>query len=129
PSRIVSMVFVPNGIGGGAAILVCTDIGIYAMSTRTPGLWVPFGTTLPRTYAYTMVYSHKNGRDVLVVGTLGRGEWKLNNASQSLFGGSGLYGAAPSDQPFEVDLPVQTSVSTTNATSASFTVGATARTI
>ena len=125
PGRILSITFVPGAAAGLGALLVGTDTGIFASLTTNLGSWAPFSTTLPRTLVSDMRYSSKNGRNVLVVSAFGRGTWKLSSASQAIFGGSQLFGVAPSDQRFAVDLPLTVSnagVFTVAATQGQFTI-------
>ncbi|TMC55457.1 MAG: hypothetical protein E6J20_00540 [Chloroflexi bacterium] len=117
PSQTLTLTFVPKGTAAGGALLVGTDVGIFAMLTGRLGWWVPFGTTLPRTFVTSLVYSNKHSKDTLIVGTFGRGTWKLDNASTAIFGYSQLFGAAPADQRFQVGVQL-----TGTGTSGTYTV-------
>src|SRR6185437_869891 len=82
---------------------------------------LPFGTTLPRTFAFDLKYDV--GSDTLLVATLGRGSFTLAGASSVVFGDNRLFGAAPSDQAFQLEIRLQ--LSANSGTTANFTVGAT----
>lgn len=60
------------------AVVVGTNLGVYAMRTSTPGTWSALGD-LPTVRVWDMDYDASD--DVLIVGTLGRGAWKLNAVS------------------------------------------------
>jgi len=110
--QILSIAIVPGG--GTDAIVVGTDVGVFmtqANSLNCSGLggacrttWAPFGTMVPQTLAYSVVYDSTD--DVLVVGTLGRGAYKLAAAHTITSGANHLYGASAADQPYEIDLPL-----------------------
>jgi len=88
---------------------------------KTDTVWSPFGTTLPRTYAYSLAYDAT--AKMLVVGTLGRGVWELPDADKAIGGLSQLWGAPPADQPFTLDVQV---TNTGSSHTGSFTFDATA---
>ncbi len=128
-AHVFSVVIIPGGRADGIA--VGTDIGVFLTTTdslRCAGLgdncatvWTAFGSTLPRTNAYSLAYDA--GTDTLVVGTLGRSAFKLDNASSVVFGENRLFGAAHADQPVEVEVRLQQTVTGFQAVS---TLGATA---
>lgn len=61
-------------------LLVGGNAGVHAMLTSTPGSWADFGgTSLPNAPVMDLEYDRYD--DVLLVGTLGRGAWLLNDFS------------------------------------------------
>src|SRR5262249_47490149 len=103
-SQLQSITLVP-GIGT-TSVLVGTDIGVFVADANRLGcppgggspcstVWSPFGTLVPRTYAFNLVYTNSNNADTLIVGTLGRGSFKLTEASKIVAGSNHLFGAAP----------------------------------
>ncbi len=105
--EVTSVSFVPGSGTSPGAVLLGSDAGIFASTTDSLGIWRPFGTTLPATYAYDVKYDVPS--DTLVVGTLGRGAWLLHNAQIAVAAGSHLYGSAPDDQSFTVSVPLTVS--------------------
>jgi ELWxxDGT repeat protein len=65
--------------GAQWAVVLGTLRGVYAARFSAVNDWAPVGTDMPNVYAWDMDYDATD--DVLVVGTLGRGVWKFNNAS------------------------------------------------
>ncbi len=67
-------------IGGVTdALLLGTDVGVFSMLVSAIGIWQELGTDLPNAIVFDMDYDAAD--DVLVVGTMGRGVWSLDNAS------------------------------------------------
>jgi len=80
-----SVEFLPNSNGG--AICLGTQTGVYIADINSPLSWRRFGTNLPRSaYVYDIEYDSVD--DVLVIGTLGRGAWMMQNASGASTGSS-----------------------------------------
>ncbi|MEP3480196.1 MAG: Calx-beta domain-containing protein [Fuerstiella sp.] len=82
-SEIFSLEFI-NGTGQGVeGIVVGTSTGVYATTMRDldagRNFWFNFGTALPDVQIRDMDYDSAD--DVLILGTLGRGTWKLDDAS------------------------------------------------
>ena len=95
--QIWSAAFIPGGIVD--AIMVGTSRGVFASALDALGTWVEVGdATLPNTPAFDMDVDIAD--DVLVVGTLGRGAWMLDKASEVV---DSLFGAAP---PSVVDIQI-----------------------
>lgn len=63
-------------------IVVGTELGVFAMMFDHVGEWFQYGSALPNAPVWDMDYDIQD--DVLVVGTLGRGAWKMNDASTFL---------------------------------------------
>ena len=105
--RILSLTIIKGD--GFLTILAGTETGVFATDTQSLGTWHAFGTTLPSTFAFDVIYD--STADTIVVGTLGRGIWKLTAAS-SYFAyqyepvTDRIFGAAPSDLAFQVRLPL-----------------------
>ena len=79
-ARIRTISFVPgSGVDG---IVVGTDIGTYVSTSNALGTWQLYGASLPNTLVFDLRYNAVD--DVLIAGTLGRGAFKVNNASQTL---------------------------------------------
>ncbi|MFN2611440.1 MAG: hypothetical protein ABR507_11310 [Actinomycetota bacterium] len=115
--RIQTVQIIPGSglLANERAIIVGTDIGVFVSLTSGLGNWVPMSANLPRTWAYSLAYDSTD--DVLIVGTLGRGAWKLNSARSAVFGinsagSSHLHGSAPGDLTYDIILPI---VSTTSS--------------
>lgn len=66
-----------------ASILVGTHAGVYVSSSPNLGFWSMVGTNLPNAPVLDMEYNQ--AKDVLLVGTLGRGAWLVPNASNKIF--------------------------------------------
>ncbi|KKM72636.1 hypothetical protein LCGC14_1418530, partial [marine sediment metagenome] len=64
------------------AVLVGGLGGVFRMITNSPGLWSEYGQFLPNTAVYDLDYDFND--NVVVVGTLGRGAWKVENARDTL---------------------------------------------
>lgn len=75
-----TMVYLANAAAD--AVLVGTSTGVYASFTSALGTWFELGEGLPNVSMFDLVYSATD--DVLIGGTLGRGAWKLDNASEVL---------------------------------------------
>jgi len=69
-----------------------------------PTSWKPFSSTIPRTFAYDLNYDSTD--DVLVVGTLGRGVWKLRRREPAFTLASHLHGYTPSDERLRDLIPI-----------------------
>ncbi len=61
-------------------VTVGTRRGVYVMDPAVPGMWVELDASLPTVPVWDMDYDAVD--DVLVIGTLGRGAWLFQNASQ-----------------------------------------------
>src|SRR5260370_1044274 len=131
-TRVISVAAV--AAVGPESIVIGTNIGVFVTSASRLGCpktgttcntaWQLLGTSFPRTIAESVVYNDNHGVDTLLVGTLGRGAYKLTNASSVLSGDNQLFGAAPADQAFELDVQLQPSPLASGAT-ADYTVNAT----
>ncbi|KAA1258967.1 Calx-beta domain protein [Rubripirellula obstinata] len=64
------------------AVVLGTNTGVYAMTMDAVGTWFQLGSNLPNVPVFDMDYDLAD--DVLVLGTLGRGAWKLADASSFL---------------------------------------------
>jgi len=69
-------------IGARGALLVGTLNGVYVSFDEDYTKWSLLGSGLPNAQAFDIDFSAID--DVLVVGTLGRGSWKIENVSQVL---------------------------------------------
>ena len=69
------------GLGG---IVVGTEYGLYVSSGNALGTWDNIGGNIPNVQIDDLFYSPE--RDVLAVGTLGRGAWVLTNIYSKLYG-------------------------------------------
>ncbi len=72
-----SLAFVAGPLS--SAVILGTNIGIFAMSSLQVGVWNAIGAALPRVVTYDMDYDATD--DILVAGTLGRGAWALRDVS------------------------------------------------
>jgi hypothetical protein len=70
------------------AVVVGTNLGVYASLTSSLGTWIKLGTGLPNAPAWDLDYDAAD--DVLIAGTLGRGAWSLSDASQEFGGVPGI---------------------------------------
>jgi photosystem II stability/assembly factor-like uncharacterized protein len=78
PSTVRSIAYVSKPTGD--AVIVGTQNGIYfARESSGFTTWSRLGTGLPTVPVYDLDYDHND--DVLVAGTMGRGGWKLLDAS------------------------------------------------
>lgn len=75
-----SLSFVPGAVEDG--ILVGTATGIYVSSVNRLGTWSKLGTNFPNVPIPEIEFDATD--DVLVAGTLGRGAWKLSNATNEV---------------------------------------------
>ena len=82
PTELRSLEFVASG--GTGAVIVGDVHGVYASQIGKPGTWYELGSKLPNAPVLDMDYDKRD--DVLVVGTQGRGAWKMTNASKEIFG-------------------------------------------
>jgi photosystem II stability/assembly factor-like uncharacterized protein len=78
PRTLRTIVYVPSS--SGDRLIVGADGGVFVTSAATPGFWSKVGTNLPHALVFDMDYDAT--RDLLGVGTMGRGAWTLPNASQ-----------------------------------------------
>ncbi|MEO2034753.1 MAG: proprotein convertase P-domain-containing protein, partial [Planctomycetaceae bacterium] len=71
-------------IDGGAVdgLVVGTDQGLFATTIAHLGTWFSFGSGIPDIQIRDMDYDATE--DLLILGTLGRGAWRLDNASEFL---------------------------------------------
>jgi len=84
PGRLLSLIFVPGS--SSDRLVLGSSNGVYAGTVgtaTTPSVWRRLGTNLPRTLAFDLTYDNTEGRDMIVVGTLGRGAWTFGGLSQS----------------------------------------------
>ncbi len=79
-AELRSVAFVTGAATG--SILVGTNIGVFAAATSALGSWVQVGSGLPNIQVFDMDYDPVD--DVLVVGTLGRGAWKIGQIRELL---------------------------------------------
>jgi parallel beta-helix repeat protein len=81
--RIRSIQFIPsaNAMGADGVVIVSADRGTFAMQTVAPGVWTKIGYKLPNTPGTTLLYSNSGGRELLGLGTFGRGAWSLDAPS------------------------------------------------
>lgn len=71
--------YVPSAAGD--RLYVGGTNGVFMTTVANPTIWVIAGSNLPHALVWDMDRDNTNGRDDLVVGTLGRGAWRLPNAS------------------------------------------------
>ncbi len=76
------ILFVPTATGG--AICVGTQTGVYVAQASAPTSWRRLGTNMPNAYVFDIDYDATD--NMLVVGTLGRSAYKLQNASAVISG-------------------------------------------
>ena len=74
--------YIPNP-DGADVILVGGEGGVFRTTTDTLGTWSEFGMGLPNSIAYDLDYDAAD--DMLVVGTLGRGAWAIDDVSDFIF--------------------------------------------
>ena len=79
-AKIRTVVYLPGAATD--AIIVGTDIGTFVMNLATPNQWKAYAPNLPNAPVMDLRYDRVD--DVLIAGTLGRGAWKINNASQTI---------------------------------------------
>jgi len=77
-NNIQSILYVPGD--NGDMVLVGGKNGAYLMYVSTPGTWYELGTNLPNVPVWDMDYDVAD--DVLVIGTLGRGAWMIQDFSK-----------------------------------------------
>ncbi|WP_146408387.1 dockerin type I domain-containing protein [Allorhodopirellula heiligendammensis] len=77
--RNIEFVELPSG---NNAILIGGRYGVHRMLSTSSGTWTELGANLPNAPVWDMDYDAAD--DVLVVGTLGRGAWTVENASDLL---------------------------------------------
>ena len=65
-----------------SVVFVGGSQGLYMMLINDPTVWYEVGTNLPTVGVWDIDYNAAD--DVLVIGTLGRGAWKLSNVSDFL---------------------------------------------
>jgi len=78
-NQIRTVTYVESVLDDG--IIIGTDIGAFLMYVSAPGVWEAFGPNLPNTRVTDLRYNAAD--NVLVAGTLGRGAWIMNLASQT----------------------------------------------
>lgn len=61
------------------ALVAGTDTGVFLSQTQNLGVWAELGSSLPNTIAFDVTYD--DGDDVLLVGTMGRGSWLVEDVS------------------------------------------------
>ena len=64
------------------ALVVGASQGVFSMLLSNPGTWAEIGSNLPNVLVYDLTYDAAD--DILVAGSLGRGAWTFNNASELL---------------------------------------------
>ncbi len=82
-NRLQSIEYITNPSGGPDVILVGGEGGVYRSFTDDLGNWSEFGNDLPNAIVYDMDYDATD--DVLVVGTLGRGAFMLDDVTDFAF--------------------------------------------
>ncbi len=68
---------------GMDAVLFAGSQGVWRMLTNAPGVWIRFGANLPNVETAGVLYNATD--NVLVVSTIGRGFWEMQNASTVVF--------------------------------------------
>lgn len=81
---IFSIEIIRHQIYGLGGIVVGTEYGLYVSSGNALGTWDNIGGNIPNVQIDDLFYSPE--RDVLAVGTLGRGAWVLTNIYSKLYG-------------------------------------------
>ncbi len=64
------------------ALLVGTDTGVFATQTQNLGVWAELGENLPNTIAFDLHVDAAD--DVLLVGTMGRGSWLVEDIEDAI---------------------------------------------
>lgn len=64
------------------ALFAGTDTGVFMSQTQNLGVWAELGSNLPNTIAYDLHYDV--GDDVLLVPTMGRGSWLIDDISAAI---------------------------------------------
>ena len=64
------------------ALLAGTDSGVFVSQTQNLGVWAELGSTLPNTIAFDLHVDAAD--DVLLVGTMGRGTWLVEDIEDAI---------------------------------------------
>lgn len=97
------------------ALLAGGQGGVYRMLSTQPGTWGQLGGGLPNALVYDMQYTNVNNSDILVVGTLGRGNFTI----KGLAANPATFAPPPTVSP----IPAQGVVTGTSSGSIAFAVG------
>jgi len=81
PNLIYSIVLVPSPTFGNR-IFIGADGGVFMSAASEPTIWTLVSGTMAHAPVIDLEYDNGNGRDTLNAGTLGRGTWKMQNASR-----------------------------------------------
>lgn len=81
PGILRSIAYIPAPGGGAGSLLVGSDSGVFVRQTDSSGAWVRMAAGLPNAPVYHLEYDGVD--EILLVGTLGRGAWRLDTASPS----------------------------------------------
>ena len=81
-ANIRSLEIVPVPGQNALALLAGTDLGVFMTQTQNLGAWAELSGALPNTIAFDL--HHDAGDDVLLVGTMGRGSWLVEDISDAI---------------------------------------------
>ncbi|GAA1056851.1 hypothetical protein GCM10017608_11330 [Agromyces luteolus] len=80
PGAVIrSLAIVPVPGMNVLALFAGTDTGVFMSQTQNLGVWAELGSSLPNTIAFDVTYDA--GDDVMLVGTMGRGSWLVEDVS------------------------------------------------
>ena len=78
PGDLGSIVYIPSPATGDRVVVAAAQEGVpgvFMMAVNNPGVWTRVGTNLPNALPFELDYDAV--RDLLVVGTVGRGAWTV----------------------------------------------------
>lgn len=81
-ASVRSLEIIPIAGTDELALVAGTDSGLYVTQTQVLGTWAEVGDGLPNTVAFDLEYDAAD--DLLLVATMGRGAWLVNDASELL---------------------------------------------
>ncbi len=79
-AKIRTVAYIP-GVGADA-VIVGTDTGTFMMESTAVNVWEPYGINIPNAPVMDLRYNVAD--NVLIAGTLGRGAWRIPNASGTI---------------------------------------------
>lgn len=78
-ANVQSLAILPVPGTDALALLAGTDTGVFVSQTQNLGVWAELGSALPNTIAFDLHVDATD--DVLLVGTMGRGSWLVEDIS------------------------------------------------
>lgn len=81
-ASVRSLELIPVGTAGALALLAGTDSGVFLTQTQNLGVWAELGANLPNTIAFHL--EHDATDDVLLVSTMGRGVWLVEDVTDAI---------------------------------------------